>query len=455
MNLCFLLILSLFFSAAWAKSETGIFLALAGPYPQSPASAFGHIFLAIAPQDSMSFLNWAAVNFGADTEDARGISYYIKGINGSFNAYYNILPVHEKVREYAGTESRDIRFFPLKISEQEHARLIDTLQSWSKKPQPYKFFTYNCTHGIHALLASSLDSLPPPSQGVMSPQELALLLKKENRLGEPYLFPSLKERVINSKNKDISELEFLEWRNMRRNAERDSLREKRLAELRYSVSKNKKEKRDLLQPENQPFKPHGMLRLDIGTQFIEKEPNAYIRFRPLLHDISDNPSYYSAQSTLELLAFGLTANKKTVHLRELSIIHIRSASIHDPWFKAWTYDFFAGYKNDYAMLNIGFGKSFYINNLRKIATEILLVNSARQSDNFVGMEMQVNKRSAFNFRYGAGFEYLRSVIDFERDDMQFKTWLSYNVNKDFNLHAENIFGIKEQKQFGLYFRFYL
>jgi hypothetical protein len=332
------------------------------------------------------------------------------------------------------------------------------LKSWIDKPQPYRFFTYNCAHGIYALLASALDSLPPLPQKSMSPQELAILLQNENRLDYPYLFPSLKERVVNSKDEDVAELEFLEWKNMR--AERDSLREKKLAELRHSVSKSKKEKRDLLQPEKQPFKPHGISRLDIGTQFMEREPYAYIRFRPLLHGITDNPSYYSAQSALELLAFGLAANEGGARLQELSLVHIRSASVHDSWFKAWTLDFFAGYKNDYAALNIGFGKSFFINESRKIAAEILLVNSARRKsdfncDNFIGMETQLNKRLAVSFRYGAGFEYLRSAIDFGREDLQFKTWLSYSASRNFGLYAENIFGIEKQKQLGLYMRFYL
>jgi hypothetical protein len=415
--------------------------------------------LAIAPQDSISFLNWIAVNFGANTEEATGFDYYIKGINGSFNAYYNLLPVHEKIREYAGTESRDIRIFPLKISDKERVKLIDTLNSWMAKPQPYKFFTYNCTHGIYALLAGSLDSLPPP-QKIMSPQELVVLLQNENRLNYPYLFPSLKERVLNSKDKDIAWLEFLEWKNISPNAEKAPLRERELAKLRYSVAKSEKEKRDLLRLEKQQLKPHGYSRLDVGTVFVEREANAYVRFRPLLHDISDNPSYYSAQSTLELFAFGLTANNYRVNLRELSLVHIRSVSVHDSWFKSWTWDFFAGYKNDYAALNIGIGKSFYVNESRKIAAEFLLVNSARckngfSCDDFVGMETQLNKRLAVNFRYGAGFEYLRNVMDFERESIQFKTWLSYDVNRNFNLYAENIFGIKKQEQLGLYLRFYL
>jgi len=146
----------------FADRNYSVFLALAGPYPKNSTSAFGHLFLAIAPKDSISFLNWIAVNFGADTEGASGLGYYIKGINGSFKARYTILPVHEKIREYAGTESRDIRIFPLKISDKERVKLMDTLGSWLAKPQPYKFFTYNCSHGIYTLLASSLDSLPPP-----------------------------------------------------------------------------------------------------------------------------------------------------------------------------------------------------------------------------------------------------------------------------------------------------
>jgi hypothetical protein len=440
----------------FAGKEYSVFLALAGPYPKNSASAFGHLFLAIAPKDSISFLNWLAVNFGANTEGTSGFDYYIKGINGSFKAYYRLLPVHEKIREYAGTESRDIRIFPLKISDRERVKLMDTLSSWLEKPQPYRFFTYNCAHGIYALLASSLDSLPQPSQKIMSPQELVLLLQNKNRLNYPYLFPSLKERVLGAKDEDVARLEFLEWKNINLNEER----ERELANLRYSVAKSKKEKRDLLKPEKQRLKPHGYSRLDIGTQFIEKEANAYIRFRPLLHDISDNPSYYSAQSTLELFSFGLLANNRRVSLQDLSLVHIRSASTHDSWFKAWTWDFFAGFKNDYAALNMGIGKSFYISEPRKIATEFLLVNSARcksglSCDDFVGIEAQLNKRLAVNFRYGAGFEYLRSVIDFERESLQFKTWISYDANKNFNLYAENIFGIKKQELLGLYFRVYI
>ncbi|MDR0515426.1 MAG: DUF4105 domain-containing protein [Fibromonadaceae bacterium] len=433
-------------------------MALAGPYPKNPASAFGHLFLAIAPKDSISFLNWAAVNFGADTEGETGLGYYIKGINGSFNAYYSLMPVHEKIREYAGTESRDIRIFPLKLSDEERVKLIDTLNSWMAKPLPYKFFTYNCTHGIYALLASSLDSLPPLSQKIASPQNLVVLLQNENRLDYPYLFPSLKERVLNSKDEDIVWLEFLEWKNMKLNAERDSLREEELAKLRYSVAKSKKEKRDLLRLEKQRLKPHGYSRLDIGTLFLEREANAYIRFRPLLHDISDNPSYYSAQSTLELFALGLAANNYGVNIWDLSLVHIRSVSVHDSWFKNWSWDFFAGYKDDYAALNIGIGKSFYISEQRKIATEFLLVNSLRcksgfSCDDFAGIDVQLNKRLAVNFRYGAGFEYLRSAVDFNRESIQFKTWLSYDVNKSFNLFTENIFGTK--KQLGLYLRVYI
>jgi len=433
-----------------------VFLALAGPYPKSATSAFGHLFLAIAPSDSISFLNWLAVNFGADTEGTSGFDYYIKGINGKFKAYYSILPVHEKIREYAGTESRDIRIFPIKMSTKEKVKLMDTLSSWLAKPQPYRFFTYNCSHGIYALLSSSLDSLAQPSQKVMSPQELVILLQNENRLGYPSLFPSLRERVINAEDEDVARLEFLEWKNI----DRDSLREKELAKLRYSVSKSKKERRYLLKPENQKLKPHGYSRLDVGTLFMEKKANAYIRFRPLLHDISDNPSYYSAQSTLELLSLGLSANNHGVNLWELSLVHIRSVPIHDSWFKAWSYDFFAGYKNDYAALNIGIGKSFYISEPRKIAIEFLPMNSLRcksgfSCDDFVGIETGLNKRIAVNFRYGAGFEYLRSVIDFNRESVQFKTWLSYNANRNFNLYTENIFDTKIQGQLGLYFRFYI
>ncbi|MCL2102032.1 MAG: DUF4105 domain-containing protein, partial [Fibromonadales bacterium] len=91
--------------------------------------------MVVAPQEPQhSILNWNAVNFGAHTENATWFSYYAKGIAGGFDAFYDILPVHEKIREYAGAESRDIRFFPLKMSDKEYVKLMETLKAWHEKP---------------------------------------------------------------------------------------------------------------------------------------------------------------------------------------------------------------------------------------------------------------------------------------------------------------------------------
>ena len=438
-----------------------MFLALAGAYPKNPVSVFGHVFLVIAPQNSESpFLNWTAVNFGAHTENATGLSLYAKGLTGGFNAYYDTLPVHEKIREYAGSESRDIRFFPLKISEKEYVKLMENLSNWKEKPYPYKFFTYNCTDGIYHLLFNSLDSLPPPKQKIMAPQDLVLILKKENRLEYPYLLPSLRERVLNSADKEQSKLEFMEWENSQKNAKKDTLREKEMAELRYIVSKKRGEKRNLFKLEKSFIKPHGYSRLDVGMQEIRGKSNASIRFRPLLHDQSDNSDYYSAYSTLELLALGLNMNGEGINLRELDLIHIRSAPIYDSLFRSPSWDFLIGYKNNYSQLNTGFGVSSYINKKRKIALEFLLQNSIKCENDFscadfIGFETQLNKRWAGNFRYGAKFEYLHNIMDFENRHIQFKTWLSYDVNRSFNLYTENIFSIKKQEIFGLYVRLYI
>ncbi|MDR1759481.1 MAG: DUF4105 domain-containing protein [Fibrobacter sp.] len=441
------------------SANHSVFLAVAGPYPTNPASVFGHVFLAITPNDSISFLNWIAINFGANTENSRLLDYYIKGIGGGFDAYYNVLPVHEKIREYAGTESRDIRLFPLKISNEEYEKLTNYLKDQIKKTHPYKFFTYNCAHGIYTLLYSSLDSLPP-AQKIMSPQDLIIILQNENRLNYSYLFPSLKERILNSQNKETTQLEFLEWQNMQRNVKKDTLREKKLKRLRYSVAKNKEENRNLLKPEKSSIKPHNFSRLDIGTQFIESKANAFIRFRPLLHDPSDNSSYYSAYSTLELLSLGLNINDKGINFREFDLIHIRSAPAFDFLFHSLSWDIFAGYKNKRIELNFGLGASFYINKKRKIVLEFLPLNSVKCRNNFsctdfIGIETQLNKHSTGKFRYGANFEYLRNFPDFENKHIQFKTWISYDINRSFNLYAENIFGIGIQKTIGLYMRFYI
>jgi len=377
--------------------------------------------LVIAPQHSESpFLNWNAVNFGAHTENATGISLYIKGLNGGFDAYYDTLPVHEKIREYI-------------------------------------FFTYNCTHGIYFLLFNSLDSLPPPTSGIMAPQDLVLILQRENRLEFPYLLPSLKERILNATDREQAELEFLEWENSQKSAKKDTLKTKRMADLRYLVSKKHEEKRYLLKSEKSFIKPHGYSRLDLGTQLIDNETNAYIYFRPLLHDPSDNSSYYSTYSTLELLSLGLNINDNGVKLRELDLVHIRSAPLHDSLFRSLSWNILASYKNDVFETNFGLGKSFYINEKQKLALEFLLLNSVKCEHNcadFIGFETQLNKRSTGNFRYGTKFEYLRKMMDFDNEHIQSKIWLSYDINRNFNLYAESIYDIKKNNTVGLYMRLY-
>ena len=182
----------------------------------------------IAPQRlESSFLNWDAIDFAANTENATWYNYYVKGISGGFNGYYYILPVHQKIREYSGSESRDIRFFPLKLSEKEYNKLMTNLSELRGKSHPYKFFTYNCAHGLYFLLYNSLDSLPPPTANIMAPVEVILILQKENRLEYPYLLPSLKERILNADDKEQAELEFMEWKNLKKGAKQNIKRERK------------------------------------------------------------------------------------------------------------------------------------------------------------------------------------------------------------------------------------
>ena len=452
--------MSLLSNASFTIKKYTVYIALAGPYPKDPVSALGHVFLVIAPANSEApFLNWMAINFAADTENATWYNYYIKGASGSFNAYYYTLSVHEKIMEYVGSETRDIRFFPLEISEKEYHKLEKNLSDWSETPYHYKFFTYNCADGIYYLLYSSLNSLPPPTIKIMAPQDVVLILQKENRLGDPYLLSSLRERVLSATDKEQAELEFLEWENSQKTAVKDILREKRMAELRYSISqKSNKERRDLFKLEESWTKPHGYSRLDIGPQIIDGKINTHIRFRPLLHDPSDNSGYYSAYSTLELLSFGLNLNNTGINLQEFTLLHIRSAPIYDSIFRSLSWDVFVSYKHGIHKLNLGIGKSFYVSEKRKIALELLLLNSIKYDDNFsnfTGFESQLNKRLVDDFRYGVKFEYLHRLTNFENKHIQFTKWISYDVNRNFNLYAEVIFDIKKQKIIGLYSRFYI
>ena len=431
-----------------------MFLALVGAYPKDSDSIFGHVFLVYAPENkNISFLNWNVVNFAADISNIRWHEMYYKGITGGFSAYYYKMSLSEKVNEYAGNETRDIRFFPVKLSEGEFSKFTENLKELEDKPIPYKFFTYNCADGTYQILFDSLENLPKSTKKIMAPLDVVSWLFANNRLEEPFIMPALMERIQKTTDNEQAELEFMEWQNKQANVQHGSIREQKMAQLRHSLFQKNVDRPEMIVPDTKWTDPHGISRVEIGIAYSEGGFTGNIGFRPFLHDQTDNQHFFSGVSTLEILSTNLTIQANKFSLHRVDLFHTRSTPIYDRWFRTMSYDIYAGIVEDKYRVSLGIGRSFYLAKKQRIAMEFLVLDSLRDGTNYVGFETQILKHSTGKFRYGIRYEHLHKGFTVEKD-LQLLTWLSFDLNRHYGLYFENILLYNEKGSMSLNVRYY-
>jgi len=219
----------------------------------------------------------------------------------------------------------------------------------------------------------------------MSPVDIVSILQKNNRLAPHFIMQPFIDRLQSITDKERAELEYLEWL-------------------------DDKVAQPLILPDKAWRRPHGYSRIEAGVLLRDGDLYANIRFRPLLHDLSDNQHFYRAENTLDLLSINLSTNTKshqtTVH--GFNLLHIRSAPIYDRFLRSSTYDAYIGYNHGEYKFSLGFGRSRFLSRKHGVSFELLLKNSLVHSDgfaNFVGIEAQINKRTDGRFRYGARYDH--------------------------------------------------
>jgi len=431
-----------------------LFIALAGAYAKDADSVFGHTFLVYAPPDNeQSFLLWPAVNFAADTKDVKWYQLYPKGIFGGLNAYYNTLPLFEKIEEYKGSQSRDIRFFPVRLTEQEYSRFLQKLAMVRNEPVPYKFFNYNCADGTYQILYESLDDLPTPSQTLMSPIDVINILDADNRLGEPFILPSLVERLHNATDPDHAQMEFMEWENKQNIIEYNEKREQEMAQLRHRISQKRVNRPEVFAKDLGWHTPHGYSRIDIGGVYVGNDYAVNIGFRPLLHDQTDNAHFYSATSTLEILSASVNITKHNASLHNIDYFHTRSTPVYDQWFRSLSYDLYAGYVENSHKFGVGIGQSYYLHKGEKIALEVLMVDSYQEDMNHMGFQAQIRNHTVGDFRCGVLYEHLYRGLSNEKR-LVLSLWVAYDLSKRYGVYLENDYVSGERGVVKMSMRYY-
>jgi hypothetical protein len=127
-------------------------LAFASSDSSSPASIFGHTFLALH-KENRSYLNGYAVNYAANFgHQQNSIAYLAYGVAGGYPGIITVTPLHQKIKEYTYENQRDIFLFKLSLDSRQKQQIIFTLWERKKAQFDYFFIDENCSYNIIKIL---------------------------------------------------------------------------------------------------------------------------------------------------------------------------------------------------------------------------------------------------------------------------------------------------------------
>lgn len=125
-------------------------------YLNSPSSMFGHTLLRLDPGDYRKDIPLAsyAVNFAAQVQASKenGFLYVYRGLFGGYPGKFNIVPYHEKIKEYNDLENRDIWEYSLNLTDAEILRMMRHLWELKSIRIDYFFTSENCSYQLLSLL---------------------------------------------------------------------------------------------------------------------------------------------------------------------------------------------------------------------------------------------------------------------------------------------------------------
>lgn len=329
-------------------SSQSVYVAYAGPYSASPASAFGHVFLILA-NDSTPHALWDVINFAADTEGAGPLGFFAHGIAGGFLGRFERLQLHEKVREYEQLDDRDVWLTELILTTEQREQLYQEIESVSGHLYPYTFFVHNCAYYLQLLLAKVVDGIDPPS-GVTSPTGVIDVVLRSGSAGANYLRPAATQQLevvarnanapvvarLRSENWDdviadttwiadlstsdrhlVQQFAVLQAQNSREGLSKEAtsgLAFLRTINAREESGSRGNTERPAIGVEVPPPEFHGYSRLSIVYNTGEEGDWISMKVRPALHDEMDPWTSHRPINTLEFLSAEISLRARADHI---------------------------------------------------------------------------------------------------------------------------------------------
>lgn len=345
----------------------------------SPATMYGHSLLRLdrrgqGPDDRLLAY---AVNYAANIAQGENmLTYTVLGISGGFAGQYSVYRYHEKVRQYARINNRDLWEYPLSLSDDEVQRVLWHLWEMRGVGSEYYFFTENCSYMLLSLLQTAREGLYLTKDfdwpGLYTiPVDTLRVLRDAGMLDAAEFRPSLARRLQHQMRQldpaqerwvlDASRarIDFDDPR-FRDAAPRDRARMLETAHdrlyFRFTEDAVKREQalpatRTLLAarssidaasdftavptPATPPERGHETSRLGFGWrhQAEGERDAALLRFRGAYHDRLDPPAGYLAGGELEFFDLGVLLREGEVRLADFELVNVQALA---PWDRAFT-----------------------------------------------------------------------------------------------------------------------
>ncbi len=326
----------------WISFNEGLsfqhmYVVFAGPYPASPTSSFGHMFVLLEPDKIKPFLLWDAIDFSANSTNLGSLEFFIKGIFGGLNGEYRIAAFYEKLRQYTFIESRPLWLFPLKLNEQESKNFLWNVFCSQNKSFPYSFSKKNCVSQIDFLIRSSINKPAESKRLFVFPHNI--LRDFSERLGEPIYIESMVKVVADNVSKLPSQVQIsknaydklsdgeaavllnkLEWEYSKVNLPLTEEDETLLSELRVRMSLSKGNNFCALKKYPKEFNIHPNMQLGAGLkQSIANSSEYLFSYRFGLHEFFEDSSVYPGNDFLKLLEVELGIIKKVFKINHFIV----------------------------------------------------------------------------------------------------------------------------------------
>lgn len=356
-----------------------ITLVFASAYLGNPSSMFGHTFLRLDAGGN-PLLSWA-VNFAAQTADAKGLSFAWKGLTGGYPGRFGLAPYYDKVTEYARLEQRDLWEYPLKLDARDVDFLLKHLWEMRSVNFDYYFFQENCSFQLLALLQVLRPDLPLTDGFALfaAPVDTLRRLRNVGLLAEPDQRPALQAALrhrlaalpassrawlqqqlkqpqrallegglpsqqVASTLDALADLADLRAQTASNVAPWQGLQQRALR-LRSSYH----QQQDQPQPDSgwRPDSGHLSQRASLGWRSLSKHSNQWqLGWRPVLHDALDGPRGLPPGSEISVLDMRISRDQHRWRWQQLSLFDVRALPVRDAWFTPWSWQLGVGYQRD-------------------------------------------------------------------------------------------------------------